>query len=1795
MTTFLKSGLNDDGTLDSNFNPNPNGWVSIIFALHNGKALVSGNFTTIAANTKAYLAQLNSDGSLDSNFIGVASHPAEAGAIHGNLYYNIFLSDATWDSQLSSLLPDGTPDPNFTPFSFEPSYHPDILNYTYYFYGLTALSDYPFLIYSGDPPSAYPDLSHSGVMLLNGLGGYEEYVIPGGLFSEIWKGSTVTHDGSVLAYGYNLLHPIQNNQPNGRYYRSEILEVTNSNTRIQWQRLGFCAQAQKAVFSLSTDNGTTWSPLGAGQPLGGDVWELSNLSLPASGLIRVRASTLGGYRGMSQGIVETIAPLEQDLIISGRTTYSELNDEIIVDGAADTTEETGTHFGQLITTSPNWNIGKKQNQFTLTNKGATPVTISSIAISGSHSGDFTLSDITLPVTLGGLQSTHFKLTFNPSANGFRSATVTVLNDQSNKSNYDFSLGGEGVEQSMEIAGNGVTIAPSDTTPNLTDHTDFGTPVLPDSTVVRTFEIRNTGTARLEVNNIQISNGASFSVAGIPLPFYVDAGYSMPFEVTFTPLAQGAASADVRISSDFIPNPYFYFSVQGTATADISLQGAGNPIPYGSITPSSTNKTDVGSVLYGSGQNVTSYTIQNVGTAPLVISSIQKNGSHSSEFTIGGLSLPATVAAGTSQNFTVTYNPASIGLSSATLTVLSDDTDEASYAFAICGHGVEAWQEDILNVSFNTKNDVPFSASNVALNNSTLNFSLVFTPTVGTQLTVIRNTSVFPINGTFSNLEHGKEIALLYNQIPYYFVANYYGGDGNDLVLHWARTRPYGWGEATQGQLGNKTVTPDQTGPAAVIHTGALAGKTVLSLACGNLHTLALLSDGDVVAWGDDSVGQLGNDSTLQDSSVPVLVNNLPGSALYNQRVVAIAAGFNFSLALCQDKTTLAFRVVGWGGNTNGQLGDNSIINRPVPVAVNSSSTSALYGKTVLRIASGCSAYHSLALCADNITGATSLVAWGRNTIKCLGDNTTTAYKQMPVNVTVAGALVGKQVIQMTAGEDFSLALCSDSSIAAWGENASGRLGNGVASSLAASQTDAAIPLSTSISSLLSGSQTITAISAGQSHVVALRSDGKVISWGHNATNQGKLGTNKTITFTAIPELVYTNSTAPVSALSEKQAVTVSAGLNQCYALGVNESVPATPTSAMVSWGHNDHGRLGIGATFGTTAFRNYPVAVVSGAMTSDQRFISIAGGGFHAQALVASAPVTDFDQDGMPDAWEFSHLTGNDTFQDLLDFLAHDDADHDGLQNIDEWVHQTNPFDDGDSDNDDLPDYWEIASGLDPKDNTGINGRDGDFDSDNQTNLTEFYNNTAPKVANPNPNPGGGGSNNPETPNPENFVLSFDLSIPSYLRYEEVTTDDVFEPYRITGSNYEGVKFDNYQAQSPISSLVIHKLSLEFPPPPSTLLFPLTTPTMIDWQSAVTTSSTNRIYEWKKSQIRLHSDVILPLGITQTCLVMRTTKKGAAAEVRTFHGTVTLSIPKNCNISSPLWLEEPKRPSWSSDTTITTFLVPVALNCPELYMFGGHTNDVVELCKVGGIPCEWKFKNPTPVIGTFDHPTDTACSFTATTSGKNTIQLVVGGNVVWEKPTEVIEIVTRAGWGAVAPNAHTLTMPDFQHVTLHHTSNANTGAAEMQRIQHMHMSLFPYVSPYDGPFQGKNFVDIGYHFIMDKAGVVYEGRQLEAAPGAPGGSYTAGEHVGANNTVAGIGFCTMGDYEGTEGNETWPAARQKDLEKAVSALCRRYKLPAAKLSYHKALAVSPGGSLCPGSNYIPTIPDIIKHVTENLQ
>jgi alpha-tubulin suppressor-like RCC1 family protein len=297
-----------------------------------------------------------------------------------------------------------------------------------------------------------------------------------------------------------------------------------------------------------------------------------------------------------------------------------------------------------------------------------------------------------------------------------------------------------------------------------------------------------------------------------------------------------------------------------------------------------------------------------------------------------------------------------------------------------------------------------------------------------------------------------------------------------------------------GQLGDNNNTERHFPVAVNTASGvsALFGERVVAITAGYRHSLALCSDGTVTAWGYNFDGQLGNNGVSgMQSLVPVAVDTNSGvSALHGKTVVAIAAGFAHSLALSSDGTVAA-----WGRNNYGQLGDNTTTQRNAPVAVNAASGSALYGKTVVAIAPG--AVHSLALCSDG-----TVAAWGWNTYGQLGDNTTTdRHIPVAVNTNSGSALYGKTVVAIAAGADHSVALCSDGTVAAWGWNQYGQLGDGTTtvSSPFGKTVPVAVNTNSGVSALYS--KTVVAIAAGYYHSLALCSDGTVAAWGHNDYGQ----------------------------------------------------------------------------------------------------------------------------------------------------------------------------------------------------------------------------------------------------------------------------------------------------------------------------------------------------------------------------------------------------------------------------------------------------------------------------------------------------------------------------------------------------------------------------------------------------------------------------------------------------------------------------------------------------------------------
>ncbi|MCL2456612.1 MAG: hypothetical protein FWD19_03595, partial [Defluviitaleaceae bacterium] len=138
-----------------------------------------------------------------------------------------------------------------------------------------------------------------------------------------------------------------------------------------------------------------------------------------------------------------------------------------------------------------------------------------------------------------------------------------------------------------------------------------------------------------------------------------------------------------------------------------------------------------------------------------------------------------------------------------------------------------------------------------------------------------------------------------------------------------------WGRNSHGQLGDGSLNNIRTLPEQIEITTS-AAIFITDVSAGNNHTIALDSDRNVWAWGNNINGQIGDNTTANQRTTPVRVLGSNGLPFIN--VTAIAAGGDHNVILRQDGTVWT-----WGLNTSGQLGDNTmndaVTPRRVPVRV----------------------------------------------------------------------------------------------------------------------------------------------------------------------------------------------------------------------------------------------------------------------------------------------------------------------------------------------------------------------------------------------------------------------------------------------------------------------------------------------------------------------------------------------------------------------------------------------------------------------------------------------------------------------------------------------------------------------------------------------------------------------------------------------------------------------------------------------------------------------------------------------
>ena len=302
---------------------------------------------------------------------------------------------------------------------------------------------------------------------------------------------------------------------------------------------------------------------------------------------------------------------------------------------------------------------------------------------------------------------------------------------------------------------------------------------------------------------------------------------------------------------------------------------------------------------------------------------------------------------------------------------------------------------------------------------------------------------------------------------------------------------YCWGENSDGRLGNNS-TANSSVPVAVNMSGVLAGKTIKQISSGHYHTCAVASDDKVYCWGSNEDGGLGNGSASV-SPVPVAVNTT--GVLAGKTIKYLSAGPAYhTCAIASDD-----KVYCWGKNKNGELGNGTIIDSNVPVAVNMSGV--LAGKTIKQMSVG--SYNTCVIASDD-----KVYCWGGNGHGQVGNNSTTD-SSIPVAVNTTGVLAGKTIKQISVGHYRACVIDSDDKMYCWGNNMGGALGNG-------STANSHVPVSVNMSGVLAG-KIIRRISIGAFHTCVDATDNKIYCWGSN--NYGQLGNNST-TNTSTPTATY---------------------------------------------------------------------------------------------------------------------------------------------------------------------------------------------------------------------------------------------------------------------------------------------------------------------------------------------------------------------------------------------------------------------------------------------------------------------------------------------------------------------------------------------------------------------------------------------------------------------------------------------------------------------------------------------------
>lgn len=406
---------------------------------------------------------------------------------------------------------------------------------------------------------------------------------------------------------------------------ASTLQLSANTTSLSFGSLNTGTSAAQNVTITNTGNTSVTisqiSENGAGYTLTGAVAPLTlSAGQSASFSVSFAPATAGTFAGT--------------VTVTSNATNSPLTVSLSGTGVASTLLLSATpaslSFGnQSVGTSASQNV-------TLSNTGNSSVTVSQITTSGTG---FSLSAISLPVTLSAGQTTSFSVAFAPAAAGSVSGTVSVVSNSTN-SPATVSLSGTGVKPMISVTPS--TVAFGNVTLGVTN--------------TQTITVQNPGTAALTVSQASVT-GAGYSLSGLTTPLSIAPGGSSSFNVAFAPASAGSIAGSITLTNN-ATNPALSIPLSGAGVSStLQLSASPTSLSFGSLT-TGTSATQM-------------VTISNTGNASVTISQVTASGTG---FSLSSIGLPVTLTAGQTTSFSVAFAPVSAGSATGSVTVTSNATN-----------------------------------------------------------------------------------------------------------------------------------------------------------------------------------------------------------------------------------------------------------------------------------------------------------------------------------------------------------------------------------------------------------------------------------------------------------------------------------------------------------------------------------------------------------------------------------------------------------------------------------------------------------------------------------------------------------------------------------------------------------------------------------------------------------------------------------------------------------------------------------------------------------------------------------------------------------------------------------------------------------------------------------------------------------------------------------------------------------------------------------------------------------------